>query len=314
MATTLNGIRAGAWPACPYTPCSRDTGAALSDRALGVLDFGGDFDSEEGPQAVRDPRRARVPQVALSGSGNNSSILWLSEQPVRHGWRDAVGWATNGSVAFVQLRVPEAELERDFEAAIGSAYRRLQAAAVACGCPEPLRMWNYLSAINEGQGDDERYRRFCVGRYPVLAALEGFPAATVIGSRAGSGLILFALYGRQAGFPIENPQQVSAFRYPARYGRRSPSFSRATLLPWADGARLMVSGTASIVGHASVHPGDPVAQFACSMGNIAAVRDAALQHAAMAGKNPGFELESAIVYVRNPAHLAALQPLSLIHI
>ena len=27
-----------------------------------------------------------------------------------------------------------------------------------------LRLWNYLDAINLGDGDDERYRRFCDGR------------------------------------------------------------------------------------------------------------------------------------------------------
>ena len=33
-----------------------------------------------------------------------------------------------------------------------------------CGFPHLLRMWNYFDAINEGDGDVERYRQFCVGR------------------------------------------------------------------------------------------------------------------------------------------------------
>lgn len=256
-----------------------------------------------------DPRRVWVPLAVVSGPGCE---LWLSTGPVRHGWRDAVGWATNGSVALVQLRIPEDELDRDLEVAIAAAYRRLQATASACGCPEPLRMWNYLSAINSGQGERERYRRFCAGRYPVLAAMKRagrpFPAATAIGTRPGDGLVLFALYGRRAGIQIENPRQVSAFRYPPRYGRRSPSFSRAMLLPWRNGARLMISGTSSIVGHTSVHPDDPCAQFACSMDNIAVLRDTAPRLWTSGPGWSGFELESATVYVRDAAYLAMLRP------
>ena len=44
-------------------------------------------------------------------------------------------------------------------------------------------MWNYLDAINEGDGDAERYRQFCVGRARGLGRPNGkrLPAATAIG-------------------------------------------------------------------------------------------------------------------------------------
>jgi chorismate lyase/3-hydroxybenzoate synthase len=32
-------------------------------------------------------------------------------------------------------------------------------------------MWNYLDAINENDGDEERYRQFCLGRARGLGAV-----------------------------------------------------------------------------------------------------------------------------------------------
>lgn len=70
---------------------------------------------------------------------------------------------------------------------------------------------------------------------------------------------------------IENPRQVSAFHYPPQYGRRSPSFSRAVLKNWGEGhEHLYISGTASIVGHASQH-GDLLPQLAETLANLEAL-------------------------------------------
>ena len=50
-----------------------------------------------------------------------------------------------------------------------------------------LRMWNYVRDINFGSGDEERYRRFCVGRYEGFRTAfdeeSAYPAATAIGSK-----------------------------------------------------------------------------------------------------------------------------------
>jgi chorismate lyase / 3-hydroxybenzoate synthase len=70
-------------------------------------------------------------------------------------------------------------------------------------------------------------------------------------------LRIMLLCGATPGINIENPRQVSAYHYPRIYGPRSPSFARATALVPDDGpALLMISGTASVVGHESVHGGD----------------------------------------------------------
>ena len=67
---------------------------------------------------------------------------------------------------------------------------------------------------------------------------------------------MWFLAARVGGMQIENPRQLSAYRYPERYGPRSPSFARATLVRGAQDDALLISGTASIVGHLSMHTGD----------------------------------------------------------
>src|SRR5213082_3849534 len=56
------------------------------------------------------------------------------------------------------------------------------------------------------------------------------------------------------------------------YGSHSPLFSRATLLRQSGGLALFISGTASIVGHTSLHVGDTVAQTRETLANIEALR------------------------------------------
>lgn len=174
-----------------------------------------------------------------------------------------------------------------------SALRRLQAES---GFPHLLRIWNYLDAINDGPGDLERYRQFCVGRAHGLnqSAGESFPAATAIGRQhVTHQLQVFWLAGRRAGTPVENPRQVSAHQYPRVHGPVSPSFSRATL---ATDGTLFISGTASIVGHASRHHDDAAEQLEETLRNLAALTAHAYKQRATP---PGKELLK--VYLRDPA-------------
>jgi hypothetical protein len=66
--------------------------------------------------------------------------------------------------------------------------------------------------------------------------------------------------------PVENPRQVSAYEYPAQYGPK-PAFSRASIL----GDTLFISGTASIVGHETVHVDDVTGQTRETLANIEAL-------------------------------------------
>jgi chorismate lyase/3-hydroxybenzoate synthase len=137
-----------------------------------------------------------------------------------------------------------------------------------------LRIWNYLHAINEGEGDGERYRRFGIGRARGLAAhgIERYPAATAIGHHRSGLLQVYALCATHPGEALENPRQVSAWRYPREYGPTPPSFARAMKLPGGD---LAISGTAAVVGHASCHDRDLQAQVAETCVNLRALLGAA---------------------------------------
>jgi chorismate lyase/3-hydroxybenzoate synthase len=137
------------------------------------------------------------------------------------------------------------------------------------------RMWNFVSDINTGIGDTERYRQFCLGRAQAFAAFStdpltsGFPAASAVGKRDSPRTLQVCwIASRHRASVVENPRQVSAFDYPRQYGPASPSFSRATVSPER---LLLVSGTASIVGHESKHQGDLAAQIDETFRNLDAL-------------------------------------------
>src|SRR3546814_7354125 len=71
---------------------------------------------------------------------------------------------------------------------------------------------------------------------------------------------VYWLAARTPGTPVENPRQVSAYRYPRQYGPQQPSFARAMLPPPGSAMPLLLSGTASVVGHATAHVGELLAQ------------------------------------------------------
>lgn len=131
-----------------------------------------------------------------------------------------------------------------------------------------LRTWNYLADINALDGDIERYQAFCVARHESMQNNQQLsspnPAATAIGSHNGQNCFVF-LFGLQAGVVIENKRQVSAWEYPLQYAPKQPRFSRALVL---DGV-LMCSGTASVVGHETIHFNNLSKQFDECLLNIA---------------------------------------------
>jgi chorismate lyase / 3-hydroxybenzoate synthase len=83
--------------------------------------------------------------------------------------------------------------------------------------------------------------------------------------------VIYGLAVREPGLQIENPRQVSAFRYPRQYAPRSPAFSRARLKRWGESLHLYVSGTASVVGHETRHPHAALAQLGEAIRNLEAL-------------------------------------------
>ena len=223
----------------------------------------------------------RVIDIDLAQIGTTPKAqLWQSPTPVTRGSDDAMHYAENDEVLFGSLRLQETELAHMDHAAF-RAYVRMDRLIQKRGYPCWLRMWIYMGGITRGEGDSERYRQFSLGRHRALSLKPGFelnlPAATAIGT-PGDGLTIFFLAGKSPGLQVENPRQVSAFNYPREYGPRSPSFSRATLKHWGGAAHLYVSGTASIVGHASQHLDDPAMQLTEVANNIRALVQNALDH------------------------------------
>lgn len=219
------------------------------ERLLALIRFDGRATAESDP---------RICPVALKELGDTATAeIWRGGRPVQTGFAEGIYHASDGQALFLQLRLDEYAPDA-LQPLTAVAYRRLFAKARALGYPHALRIWNYFPAINQDCQGLERYRAFCAGRHQALMAELAeselrLPAASAIGTRGGA-LQLYALAAREPGMQIENPRQVSAFRYPPQYGRRSPSFSRAVLKDWGDGQQhLYISGTASIVGHASLH-------------------------------------------------------------
>ena len=246
----------------------------VQDDVLAVFGFG--------PDAPRcdDPRYLRVP---LQPHAAAPLEVWRTNGKVEHGRTPApaetdggIAWASDGRLSFGVIEVDEAGI--GIVEAARRGYRALTAHVGGSRTPELLRIWNYLDAITLGDGDAERYRQFCLGRAAGLGEFDTgrLPAATAIGRCDDDRVIqLYWLSAREPGTPVENPRQVSAYRYPREYGPQAPSFARA-MLP-ADGADmpLLLSGTAAVVGHASRHDGELLAQLEETFANFDALLEEA---------------------------------------
>lgn len=211
---------------------------------LAVVAFGADAQKSDDARLVR---------VALAVHGDAPLEVWRTGADVRHGRTEDLAFAHDGELMMAAMDVPERG--RDIEAAATHAYGALLARSRELGYPHLLRIWNYLDDITEGEGDEERYKRFCLGRARGLGedfCTTTLPAATAIGRiDSNARLQVYWLASRRPGVPLENPRQLSAYRYPRQYGPQPPSFARA-MLPAAP-MPLLLSGTASIRGHESLH-------------------------------------------------------------
>lgn len=259
-------------------------------------------------ETQQEARRAGSPVVPLQPLGDASAEIWTTGREVEFGRSGRISWRSAGDLLFAFVEpAPEPD---SLEEAAESAYSEMLDFVRASGKPHFLRIWNHVPAINEERGGLERYRRFSIGRHRAFAArgyaLAGdLPAASAVGSHGGE-LTIYFLASRNPGTQIENPRQISAFAYPPEYGPKSPSFSRGCVRRTSDGAEILLSGTASIVGHKSVHEGDLMAQLEETMVNI----DTLLRHA---GSQHGLgnvtltDLTSLKVYVRRAADRSAIE-------
>lgn len=248
--------------------------------------------------ALADPRFIRV---GLEPAGQHRCEVWRSAGPIDHGYREDLRWSSDGNYLFFAIEVDESKAG-SIDVAAEQAYSAIcdlleQHRFVDGRAGHILRLWNYLDAINEGEGDDERYRHFCSGRARGLkiGARNGYSAATAIGRRDGVRVLqIYGMAAREAGIAVENPRQVSAWEYPRQYGPVSPTFARATRTA---SNQLLVSGTAAVVGHQSQHVGDTLAQLDETLVNL----DSLLQAAGKDIASRGIETSLLKVYLRDAA-------------
>ena len=230
--------------------------------------------------------------------GPPTAELWFASGPVHTGqWSDTHGvrirYAHDEHHLFAVLELDEREHGGILLTAERS-YAAIQAFQAQSAFRHLLRMWNYMDAINEGAGDMERYRQFCVGRGRGLGGVsQSYPSASALGRHIPDHLLqVFWLAGKAPGKAIENPRQVSAYHYPRVHGPVSPTFARALVAP---DETVLISGTASIVGHVSQHHGNPMEQLEETVRNLAALTP-------HVGRTPGSSSKDVFkVYVRDPA-------------
>ncbi len=239
-------------------------------------------------------------------AGPVAAESWRVEDGISDTHSSTLHLRRSGGMAALHVRVDERML--GIGAATECAYRTLLDAVRGSSEPYILRIWNYFARINDGDGDDERYRLFCVGRARAVDAAFNAPppAATAIGTDGEPHwLDVIALCSRLPGIALENPRQTPAWQYPREFGPVSPGFSRAAVVGAGDAQRLLVSGTASIVGHVSMHRGDISAQVDETFANLAALLDIASARSGRVFTLDG--CESMRVYVRHREDLARAQ-------
>ena len=289
--------------AVDYIDTTNPAEVLADNHVLAVFGFG-----SAAPMQLDDPRYLQVPLEPYHHTG--AFEVWRSHGPVRSGRDDGLAWASDGQLTFGAIEVDERRhaSATDPTGVVGAAahaYARITAFQRNADTPHLLRIWNYLDAITQGDGDIERYRQFCIGRARGLGDFDPthLPAATAIG-RCDDARVLqvYWLAARTPGTPLENPRQVEAWRYPRQYGPQSPSFARAMLPPTHGQSPLLLSGTASVVGHATRHAGLLLEQIGETFTNFEALIDEARKRQPQLP--PVFDGSSRLkVYVRDRADL-----------
>ena len=265
---------------------------------------------------------AEIPVAAINtpvlGEVGVLCEVWRTQHAVESGTHGRVRYARTADMLFGCIAVQESEPPGSVAAeertplydATEQAYQEILRALDALKYEHLIRVWNYVPEINRDTHGTERYRQFNSARQAALLG-SGRPvtgnvsAACALGAGAGSPLVVYFLSSRTAPTFIENPRQISAYNYPPQYGARSPVFSRAAVLHEPDGMTLFISGTASIVGHRTIHAGDPAAQTRETLTNI----EALLWEANRVTRSEEFTLEALAckVYVRHPEDLPVIQ-------
>lgn len=223
-------------------------------------------------------------------------IIQYADQVALRGVDDDCLWSSIDDVMCVATWLSPEECEQNIRGATEKAYQRLLLQVADAGFYYPFRIWNFLPNINLGHGDLEQYKQFCIGRQQAFTSSaltsEQFPAASALGHHCRGGVI-YMLASKHPARHFENPRQQPAYRYPRRYGPASPSFARATWPQLQHGGPIMLSGTASILGHNTQAAGNLHQQLELTWSNI--------EHLQQSIDRKASTFDAVRVYLRNTA-------------
>ena len=262
---------------------------------LAVFEFG------RSPLDSSDPRHVPVALTQLDSPPRVE--VWRCDGPIKCGTWDLLRFAQGDRLTMGHIALDLRD-QPGMREASRKAYDVLQAYLQQSPHPWPVKIWNYIPAINEGEGDEELYRQFCLGRADAVLIDPGdlppLPAATAIGAPSSeNALQVYFLAGALPGLDVENPRQVSAWRYPRQYGPRSPLFSRGTILMLNGSRQFLISGTASVLGHQTHHENQVANQLSESLRNVRSLLEEGRR--LMGDSHARLDRDGILkIYIRNP--------------
>lgn len=221
----------------------------------------------------------------------NVPMKQLTEEPVAEIWQtdselqaatsNGIHYSYTDSILFGHV-VSDANSEQSLEEEVEEKYQNILNFTKDKNYPHILRMWNYVPDINDESKGLENYKSFSVGRCNALEdekidMVRDLPAASALGTKEGK-LCIYFIASKIAGNQVENPRQINAYHYPPKYGPKSPSFARANVLATEHGYVNYISGTASIVGHETLHVDDVRGQLLETITNINTVIEMAARN------------------------------------
>jgi chorismate lyase/3-hydroxybenzoate synthase len=225
-----------------------------------------------------------------------------------------VAVTTSGLLSLYATAVPMASslTAAGLRTQVEQAYASI-ADALARERRQPIRFWNFLPSPGGSMGDSlDRYMVFNAGRYDAYARWYGTPrafshslaTASCVGV-ASDDYVLYCLASDKSGVPVENPRQTPSWQYSTRYGPKPPCFARATVADLNGTSRLLIGGTASILGEESVHVGDVHAQTDEALRNISALIATARRRPDEPSETSLSRMSDVRIYVRDERDAAA---------
>jgi chorismate lyase/3-hydroxybenzoate synthase len=260
-----NDTAIAASPALDIIVSEEATALSIQQPLLAHLYFGDSGNTDQDCLSIQT-------ELELLGS-NLFAQYWFTDQQISQAKYKNIRYAHTPQMMFGLIQLSWSSNE-DFQALTHKAYCEIYECLLNSSCQHLLRTWNYfpkITATDSHQIQKNHYEAFCHGRLQAMhdsgIKTKVYPAATVIGSH-NDNLQIYFLASDTPGTAVENPRQTSAYHYPVEDNQNQPLFSRGLLKTWGQRTHFYVSGTASIVGHETLHIDDVCAQLNESINNV----------------------------------------------